>query len=57
MLISSIAIGNTLRAMRGATCHYRQEALDKSIGACIINHAASIARLYFLMTSMFYAKW
>ena len=27
--------------MRGATCHYRQEALDKSIGACTDNHAVS----------------
>ena len=41
MLISSIAIGNALRA----TCHYRQEALDKSIGAYINNHAAGIHTL------------
>ena len=33
--MSSIAIGNAL----GATCHYQQEALDKSIGACTNNRA------------------
>ena len=37
MLISSITIGNALRA----TYHYWQEVLDKSIGACTDNHAAS----------------
>ena len=36
--MSSIAIGNALRA----TCHYQQEALDKSIGACTNNRAVSI---------------
>ena len=38
MLIGSIAIGNAILA----TYHYRQEELDKSIGACTNNHAASI---------------
>ena len=38
LIVSSITIGNVLRA----TCHYQQEALDKSIGACISNHAVSI---------------
>ena len=38
MLTSSIAIGNALRAI----CHYQQEALDKSIGACTNNRAVSI---------------
>ena len=33
--MSSFAIGNAL----GATCHYQQEALDKSIGACTNNRA------------------
>ena len=37
----SFAVGNTLRATRRATCHYQQEALDKSIGTCTNNHAAS----------------
>ena len=55
MLISSIAIENAILA----TCHYRQEELDKSIGACTNNHAASIthctatillARIYFFNT-------
>ena len=36
--MSSIAIGNALRA----TCHYQQEALNKSIGACTNNRAVSI---------------
>ena len=36
--MSSITIGNALRA----TCHYQQEALDKSIGACTNNRAVSI---------------
>ena len=36
--MSSIAIGIALRA----TCHYQQEVLDKSIGACINNRAVSI---------------
>ena len=36
--MSSIAIGITLHA----TCHYQQEVLDKSIGACINNCAVSI---------------
>ena len=38
LTVSSITIGNTLRA----TCHYQQEALDKSIGACTNNRAVSI---------------
>ena len=38
MLISSIAIGNAL----GATYHYQQEALYKSIGACTNNCAVSM---------------
>ena len=38
LTVSSIAIGNALRA----TCHYQQEALDKSIGACTNNRAVSI---------------
>ena len=41
MLISSIAIGDPLRAM----CHYQQEALDKSIGTCTNNPAVSIHTL------------
>ena len=36
--VSSIATENALRA----TCHYRQEALDKSIGAYTNKHAVSI---------------
>ena len=36
--MNSITIGNALRA----TCHYQQEALDKSIGACTNNRAVSI---------------
>ena len=36
--VSFIAIGKALCA----TCHYRQEVLDKCIGACTNNHAASI---------------
>ena len=36
--VSFIAIGKALRA----TCYYRQEELDKSIGACTNNHAVSI---------------
>ena len=38
LTVTSITIGNTLRA----TCHYQQEALDKSIGACTNNRAVSI---------------
>ena len=38
LTVSSITIGNTLCA----TCHYQQEALDKSIGACTNNRAVSI---------------
>ena len=38
LIVSSIPIGNVLRA----TCHYPQEALDKSIGACTNNRAVSI---------------
>ena len=33
--VSSNTIGNAL----GATCHYQQEAFDKSIGACANNRA------------------
>ena len=33
---------NAIEKALCATCHYRQEALDKSIGACTNNHAASI---------------
>ena len=36
--MSYIAIGNALHA----TCHYQQEALDKSIGAFTNNRAVSI---------------
>ena len=36
--VSSITIENAL----GSTCHYQQEALDKSIGACTNNRAVSI---------------
>ena len=36
--MSSITIGIALHA----TCHYQQEALDKSIGACTKNHAVGI---------------
>ena len=36
--VSSISIGNAL----GATCHYQQEGLGKSIGACTNNRAVSI---------------
>ena len=38
LTVSSITIGNTLRA----TCHYQQEALDKSIVACTNNRSVSI---------------
>ena len=38
LAVSSITIGNALRA----TCHYQQEALDKSIGACTNNCAVNI---------------
>ena len=38
LIVSSIAIGNAFRA----TCHYQQEALDKSIGTCTNNRAVSI---------------
>ena len=38
LTVSSITIGNTLCA----TCHYQQEALYKSIGACTNNHTVSI---------------
>ena len=38
LTVSSITIGNVLRA----TCHYQQEVLDKSIGACTNNCAVSI---------------
>ena len=38
LTVSSITIGNVLRA----TCHYQQEVLDKSIGACTNNRAVSI---------------
>ena len=63
--MSSITIGNALRA----TCHYQQEALDKSIGACTNNRAVSIyatngediakakillTRLYFFITIKVY---
>ena len=38
LTVSSITIGKVLRA----TCHYQQEALDKSIGACTNNRSVSI---------------
>ena len=38
LTVSSITIGNALRA----TCHYQQEVLNKSIGACTNNRAVSI---------------
>ena len=55
--MSSIAIGNAL----GTTCHYQQEALDKSIGACTNNRAVStqatvkilLTRLYFFIRHIF----
>ena len=50
--MSSIAIGNAL----GATCHYQQEALNKSIGACTNNRAVRSmqATAKILLTRVYY---
>ena len=50
--MSSIAIGNAL----GATCHYQQEVLDKSIGTCTNNRGvrSTQATAKILLTRLYY---
>ena len=42
MLISSTANENASRTTCSSKCHYRQEALDESIGVCTNNLAVNI---------------
>ena len=50
--VSSNAIGNAL----GATCHYQQEAHDKSIGTCANNRAviSTQVTVKILLTRLYY---